>query len=204
MDDAGYDPGMSKVELISYNPDWPRRFTEAKSVLQNALGTLAISIDHIGSTSIPGLGSKDRIDIQVTIPEITPEYKERLDERLLESGFGKTRNETDHRPPGDASTEINWKKFYLSGVHPNLNFNTNIHFRAQGMANHNYPLLFRDYLREHPEARDAYFNLKKAIVAYLGEDSEAYTIVKDPGCDLIMVSARAWALKRISDNDHSK
>jgi GrpB-like predicted nucleotidyltransferase (UPF0157 family) len=184
---------MPQVEIVPYNPEWPEWFLQAKKRLKETLGSLAISIDHIGSTSVPSLGSKNRIDIQITVAEISDASKESLDEKLVTNGFSKTRNETDHRPPGDESPEIQWRKFYLSGTHPSLPFRTNIHIRARGAANQIYPLLFRDYLRKHVEARDTYFSLKKALAEYLADDSEAYTVAKDPGCDLVMISARDWA-----------
>ena len=184
---------MSKIEIVPYNLNWPQWFLEAKLLLDKSMGDLALSIDHIGSTSVPGLGSKNRIDIQVTVAEISDSLKMKLDEKLTLAGFSQTRYESDHRPAGDQSQESHWKKFYLSGTHKELAFRANIHFRAIGSANQVYPLLFRDYLREHAHARDTYYQLKKILADYLGDDSEAYTNAKDPGCDLIMISAREWA-----------
>ena len=55
------------VTIVPYQPTWPGEFQSIAMGLRDALGTLALRIDHIGSTSVPGLHAKDRIDIQITV-----------------------------------------------------------------------------------------------------------------------------------------
>jgi GrpB-like predicted nucleotidyltransferase (UPF0157 family) len=86
------------IEIVPYNPEWPQRFELVKSQLSAHIGNLVLSIDHIGSTSVPTLGAKDRIDIQVTIQEITAESKMSIDEVLKNLGLGETELSKDHRP----------------------------------------------------------------------------------------------------------
>jgi hypothetical protein len=62
-----------------------------------------------------------------------------------------------------------------------------------GWPNQRYALLFRDYLRAHPRAADAYARLKRGPAQRLGDDLAAYTDIKDPACDLIVLAAEAWA-----------
>jgi GrpB-like predicted nucleotidyltransferase (UPF0157 family) len=62
----------------------------------------------------------------------------------------------------------------------------------QGRANQRYPLLFRDYLRAHPAAGQAYAELKRRLAAQLA-DPGAYSDVKDPAVDLIYYAAGEWA-----------
>ena len=57
---------------------WPQEFETIRSSLQEILGGLALRIDHIGSTSVPGLGAKDVIDVQITVQALTPEVRQRL------------------------------------------------------------------------------------------------------------------------------
>ena len=59
--------GRSMVEIIPYQPRWPEEFEALAARIHEALGSLAVRVDHIGSTSVPGLASKDVIDIQVTL-----------------------------------------------------------------------------------------------------------------------------------------
>lgn len=64
--------------------------------------------------------------------------------------------------------------------------------RAASRPNQRYALLFRDYLRAHPGAAEAYAELKRRLAA-LGIDRDVDAEVKDPGRDVIMVSAEEWA-----------
>ena len=62
----------STIEIVAYDPGWPAAF-EAEAVrLRAALGALALRIDHNGSTSVPGLGAKPIIDIQVSVAALQP------------------------------------------------------------------------------------------------------------------------------------
>ena len=69
----------------------------------------------------------------------------------------------------------------------------NVHVRAAGRPNQRYPLLFRDYLRAHPLAAQAYAQAKKALAAHGPTDWQLYYDVKDPVCDIIMAGAEDWA-----------
>ena len=55
------------IEIVEYREQWPAEFRAIAGDLRRRLGPLALRIDHIGSTSVPGLAAKDRIDIQVTV-----------------------------------------------------------------------------------------------------------------------------------------
>ena len=71
------------IIISQYNPKWPEEFENIKSSLQAALGDLALRIDHIGSTSVPGLGAKDVIDIQITVKALVPIHLVLLQDFLL-------------------------------------------------------------------------------------------------------------------------
>ena len=183
------------VEIVPYNKDWPNQFHHAKLLLAKTLHGLFVSIDHIGSTSVRGLRAKDRIDIQISVSEISDDLKRRIDARLIENGFQPSRNNEDHRPPGDTNPDENWRKLYITGVHSNLDFRSNIHVRKIGLANWRYPLLFRDYLRTHPNSAEAYARAKEKLAQYLSVDRDEYSDAKDPICDLIMVEAEDWSIR---------
>ena len=70
---------------------------------------------------------------------------------------------------------------------------THVHVRQAGSFSEQWALLFRDYLRAHPDAAAAYARLKHALAERFGDDLYAYTDIKDPACDLIMVAAEEWA-----------
>jgi GrpB-like predicted nucleotidyltransferase (UPF0157 family) len=58
---------MPLVEIVDYHPRWREEFIAIGAALRRALGDLALRIDHIGSTAVPGLAAKDRIDMQIAV-----------------------------------------------------------------------------------------------------------------------------------------
>jgi GrpB-like predicted nucleotidyltransferase (UPF0157 family) len=182
-----------QIEIVPYRDEWPSMFKQVKLLLARSLQDIFVSVDHIGSTSVPGLRSKDRIDVQITVGDLSSKFKHELDLRLLAGGFPESRANQDHRPPGEQGLEASWFKLYVSGIHPALPFRSNIHIRKEGNKNWRYPLLFRDYLREHPDSAEAYARAKEKLAHYLAGDRAAYSDAKDPVCDLIMVEAERWA-----------
>ena len=68
-----------------------------------------------------------------------------------------------------------------------------LHVRVLGRPNQRYALLFRDYLRSHPEAAAAYAAVKRCLATRHAADIRAYVDIKDPVCDVIMSAAEEWA-----------
>jgi len=66
------------ITIVPYNPAWPAEFRAIAAGLRQALGELALRIDHIGSTAVPGLRAKDIVDIQITVRSLDPEIERRL------------------------------------------------------------------------------------------------------------------------------
>jgi GrpB-like predicted nucleotidyltransferase (UPF0157 family) len=175
------------VEIISYKTSWPAEFRQIALVLRQGLGDLALRIDHIGSTSVPGLAAKDVIDVQITVAALDPSLLAAI------SALEYTRPEgtwRDHPPAGLDPAASQWEKWFFRvppGQRP-----THTHVRIQGRANQRYPLLFRDYLRTHPATADSYAELKRRLAANLA-DPQTYPAVKDPAVDLIYWAAEEWA-----------
>lgn len=175
------------IEIVEYRAEWPAEFARLAARLRGALGDRALRIDHIGSTSVPGLASKDRIDVMVTVADFAPETLE----RFAAVRYTQVSDVSwDHEPPGWTGRASEWEKRYFRA--PEGERATNTHVRAAGRANQRYALLFRDYLRAHPAASAAYGELKRRLAPHF-DDTGAYADVKDPACDLIMVAAEAWA-----------
>ena len=178
------------IEIVSYQARWPSEFQQLGSALRLALGPLALRIDHIGSTSVPGLGAKDVIDVQVTVAALSPE--EPLRAALVAAGYplhpGLLQ---DHRPAGDQQPDADWQKRYCPELPEGQR--VHIHIRAGGAANQQYALLFRDFLRSDPPAAGSYDRIKRALARLHPDDDDAYYAVKDPVCDLIMAAAKRWA-----------
>ena len=175
-----------RVAIVESRATWPTEFEAISSSLHDALGALALRIDHIGSTSVPGLPAKDVIDVQLTVAALD---RDRLTRAVARVGFAEQGIGHDHRPPGATGPDDDWRKlFFQAGSGRPVN----LHVRVAGRPNQRYPLLFRDYLRAHPESAAAYANLKRALAA-LGIDRGVYADVKDPACDLIFIAAEDWA-----------
>lgn len=179
---------VREIVIVEYRPTWPQEFQRIARQLQDALGDLALRIDHIGSTSVAGLAAKDIIDAQVTVATLTHD----LDAPFAQAGCVRRVDiDRDHVPPTANDDDENWRKLYYdppTGMRP-----THIHVRRAGSANGRYPLLFRDYLRTHPLAAEAYAQVKVALARHDSTDWDMYYDVKDPVCDIIMAGAEDWA-----------
>lgn len=172
------------VVISPYRDDWPAAFEAVKRRLAGVLGDRALRIDHVGSTSVPGLDAKNVIDVQVTVRSLADA------DPLAEVGYRVFRGVRDHVPAGAPDDDREWTKRLFN--EPDGERRANIHVREAGRANQRYALLFRDYLRAHPSAAEAYGRLKRALAQEVA-DLDAYTDVKDPACDLIWVAAEDWA-----------
>jgi GrpB-like predicted nucleotidyltransferase (UPF0157 family) len=177
------------IKIITYDAQWAQEFRRLGLPLRAALGDLAVRIDHIGSTSVPGLAAKDIIDIQVTVAALDASV---LAPALAPLGYTLVEGITgDHLPPGWEGLPEEWSKLYFhapTGQRP-----THLHVRQAGWANQRYALLFRDYLRADPSVMGAYEQIKEALARLHPDDVEAYYAVKDPVCDIIMAAAERWA-----------
>lgn len=156
-----------KIEIVPYEPDWPAAFEAEATRLCAGLGRLALRIDHHGSTSIPGLGAKPIIDIQVSVATLQPmtTYLEPL--RVL--GYS-------HVPhPDDSLCPFFHRPSHWPHSH-------HVHVVESGGAEERRTLAFRDYLRDHPIAAREYEHLKRDLVrrttASNRESREAYARAK--------------------------
>jgi len=152
----------SPIVLAPYDPSWPSKFDAERRDLLSLVAPRSFRIEHVGSTSVPGLGAKPIIDILLgcdrlsdfegCIPvleragwEYLPEHEDELPERRF-----LARPTT--RP----------RSFHLHAVA----------LRTRFWENH---LLFRDRLRESPEIASSYAALKVALARKFGDDRQAYT-----------------------------
>jgi GrpB-like predicted nucleotidyltransferase (UPF0157 family) len=176
------------ISIVSYRPEWPEEFKVIGSHMREALGDLAVRIDHIGSTSVPGLDAKDIIDVQITVHDLDHP----IERALKRIGYNRLEGIwRDHVPPGAPETETEWTKWMFRPSEGQRL--ANVHVRIAGRLNQRYPLLFRDYLRTHPPMSEAYARVKRALATYHADNVEAYYDVKDPVCDIIMGGAEEWA-----------
>ena len=178
------------ITIVPYETSWPEAFIAIARPLRTALGELALRIDHIGSTSVPGLAAKDVIDVQVTIKDFS--YTSQLVTALGSLGYTLIPHITsDHLPPLSQGSETDWEKLMFRP--PANQRPTHLHVRALGRPNQRYPLLFRDYLRAHPVASAAYAQIKTSLSQQHPDDVDFYYAIKDPLCDIVIDAAEDWA-----------
>jgi len=179
---------VSEIRIIEYDPTWPDQFAYLASHISNAIGEDALRIDHIGSTSIPGLAAKDILDVQITVADLeAPGYLQKLEA----AGF-RLRGQLAHDLLVGLDEESpDLKKRFLR--EPEGQRRAHVHVREQGRLNQLYPLLFRDYLVANAVVREAYETVKKELAQHFPKDADAYYRIKDPYMDTIYEGAKLWA-----------
>ena len=164
------------IEVLAYDPSWPRRFEGWRDRLAAALGPVARRIEHVGSTAVPGLLAKPVIDIQVTVDDVEAEAS--FMPAIEGLGVALRSRETGHRyfrPAGDAPRDVQ------------------IHVYEPGSAGERAHLLFRDYLRANAPAAAAYADAKRAAADAYRDDRIAYNEAKSGVILDLLTEAEAWA-----------
>jgi GrpB-like predicted nucleotidyltransferase (UPF0157 family) len=137
------NPDAEKIEITDYSPEWPRDFETSKAKITSALRGIALNIEHIGSTEVPMLASKPVIDIDLIVAD--PTREEDYVPSLTALGYVLTIRERtwyQHR--------------MLRYDRPRIN----LHVFGPNCPKHARHVLFRDWLREHPEDRVQYAHAK--------------------------------------------
>jgi GrpB-like predicted nucleotidyltransferase (UPF0157 family) len=165
------------VEIAPYDPAWPAMFASLGVGLRAALGDAAARIDHIGSTSVPGLAAKPVIDIQISVASLEP--TDAFLVPLTDMGFV-------YRADNPERT----KRYFRE---PPGQRRTHVHVRQLGSFSQQFPLLFRDYLRYHASAAAEYAAAKRRCAATFRNDRPGYVQAKDAFVWDIIRRADAWA-----------
>ncbi len=166
-----------RIIIAPYDASWPQIFAELGTALRAALKPVALRIDHIGSTAIPGLDAKPILDVQISVASFEPLEAYRLPIESL--GFSYRAGNDDlmkryfREVPGERQTHI--------------------HVRRAGSWPEQFALLFRDYMRSHPEDAVRYAALKYRLAEQYGDDRVGYTDAKGPFIWEMMRKADAWA-----------
>ena len=149
--------------VVEYDKEWPQDFLKIKTELQKAI-TVMSNIQHVGSTSIPGMKAKPIIDIDVGL-ENWSDF-EAVKRALAEIGY---EYEGDRGIKGREDFCRNGK------VHNEILDGIDHHLYVCSVDNEEYKrhILFRDYLRSHDEARDRYNQIKEEILAKVGSENRA-------------------------------
>ena len=154
-----------KIEIVTYDPKWPGMFEEIKSVFFNSFGEKIAGFEHIGSTSIKGLGAKRVIDILLGVNKL--KVAEDIIPNMEQLGYEYVFKYEDIMPER--------RYFVKSKNGKSIHHIHSVEINSEFWKRH---LLFRDYLRLHDDVRDKYFELKKRLSGTDWEDRMGYTDAK--------------------------
>ncbi|SCB25880.1 GrpB family protein [Rhizobium multihospitium] len=161
------------VELVPYDPCWPGDFERIREKLERLLAPYVVTIEHIGSTSIPGIAAKPLIDIDIIlrgsadVPAAT--------QILLEQNY---------EPRGNRYDDDVWAFMRRDGRPPER-----IYLCPPNNRTHVHRVIFRDYLRAHPAEAAAYAALKLELAEMHRHDGDRYTAEKRHFVDAIIEKA---------------
>lgn len=157
--------GASRIGLASgivvlepYFPGWPRVFEQEKARLEASLGELALDIQHVGSTAIPGLAAKPIIDIAIAVRDWEEASVSVRPMELL-----------GYEYKGELGIA---RRHYFTKGSPRTH---HIHMVERDSESLLTYILFRDYLIEHREARERYAALKAQLAERFPNHRELYT-----------------------------
>jgi GrpB-like predicted nucleotidyltransferase (UPF0157 family) len=152
--------GKKAIEVRDYDPGWVRLFESERARLSAALGELAVAVEHIGSTSVPGLAAKPIVDIAVVLAG---------DDRMPEAVARAEALGFERRPAGDFSGRLFLVLLRAGATVAHLSL---VPADAPYLAPH---LLFRDRLRAEPALAREYAKLKRRLAVEHAGDPLAYT-----------------------------
>ena len=136
---------LKKIRVISYDPNWPKQFQKEAKRIKAALGESFVAVYHVGSTAVPGLAAKPKIDVVAEVKTLRFEQQP-----LLAMGYEYRGG--FHLP------------FRKSFTYRSENLNVNLHVFEKNDPDVEMNLLFRDYLKSHNEARKSYERCKYALI----------------------------------------
>jgi GrpB-like predicted nucleotidyltransferase (UPF0157 family) len=169
---------MDEVEIVVYDPRWPRLFDEEVKRLRAVLDpSLIVGLEHFGSTAIPGLSAKPIIDILIAVRSLA----------VAQSTFVEALRKLDYVYWADNPKKD--RMFFVKGMPP---FGSKRSHHVHVTEPHGemwQRLAFRDYLRAHPEEAETYERLKRQLAAEHPTNRDAYTHAKSAYVESVMRKA---------------
>jgi GrpB-like predicted nucleotidyltransferase (UPF0157 family) len=162
------------VELADYDPRWPGLFVREEARIREALGDRVVRLEHTGSTSVPGLAAKPRIDITMEVADSS--------------------NEAAYVPALEAAgytLRIREPEWHEHRVLKGPDTDVNLHVFSQGSAETTRMVAFRDWLRSRPEDRDRYERVKRELAARTWRHTQHYADAKTDVVEEILARALA-------------
>jgi dephospho-CoA kinase len=183
-------PRPPELALAEPDPSWEAAGARLAARVARAAGGSAVRVDHIGSTSVPGLVAKDVVDLQLVVAELAD--ADAVADSLAAAGFPR-RGGVWWDTPKPGTPSARWEKRLHGSADPGRA--VNLHVRAAGAPGARYALLSRDWLRSEPAEREGYAALKRRLA---GEHAlrEDYAEAKEPWfTDVAWPRMEEWATR---------
>ncbi|WP_426986011.1 dephospho-CoA kinase [Pseudarthrobacter sp. Y6] len=174
--------------------DWPARAARLGSRILAAAPDEILAVDHVGSTAVPGLAAKDVIDLQVAVSDLNA--ADRIAPLLAAAGFPAVPGAGFDTPKPTDPDPTQWQKRFHANADPGRA--VNVHVRSVGSSGWRYALLFRDWLRNDPEAAALYEDHKRALTEQFAgtKGTHAYAEAKEPWfTDVAWPRMDGWAAR---------
>jgi GrpB-like predicted nucleotidyltransferase (UPF0157 family) len=164
------------VKIVPYDGEAPKIFQKIKNFIRDAI-PYQIQIEHIGSTAVKGLGGREIIDVLIIAKR---EHMEEIAKLLESKGYSN---------PRVASPE----RLFVSGPYKykERELHIHIHITFFGSKEQKEKLLFRDYLRSHPEEAEVYYKLKKEWSKKAASDASKYSSFKTAYIKRVLAKAKS-------------
>ncbi len=179
---------LSHPTLSAPDPDWPAQAARLLARIRHAVGHAALTLDHIGSTAVPGLLAKDVVDLQVGVGSFADADDPGFVASMDAAGFVRMPGEW-HDNDKDGTT---WPKRFHGSCDPGRV--AHVHVREVGSPGWEWALRFRDWLRADAGERAGYATMKTELATRVAT-TEAYAVAKEPWFDAADVRARTWAAR---------
>ncbi len=167
-------PLTEPIRIVEYDPEWPHLFEREEKRIRAALGDRVLMLEHVGSTSVPGLAAKPRIDMLLVVPDSSDEASYVLP--LEAAGYVLRIREPD---------------WYQHRVLKGPDTDVNLHVFSEGCVEIRRMLLFRDWLRSHPEDRERYERTKRELAGRNWKYVQNYADAKTEVVEEIIARASA-------------
>jgi GrpB-like predicted nucleotidyltransferase (UPF0157 family) len=170
---GGVTPLNGPIQIVDYDPEWPRLFEREAGRIQAALGDRVLLIEHVGSTSVPGLAAKPRIDIVLVV--------------------ANSADESSYVPPLEAVgyvLRIREPDWYEHRVFKGPDTDVNLHVFSQSCAEIARMLLFRDWLRSNASDRQLYERTKRELARKDWKYTQNYADAKTEVVEEILARAQ--------------
>ena len=178
---AQLTPTREPVVVADHDPSWATAAEEEAGRVRAALGERVVAVEHIGSTSVPGLPAKPILDLAAGLRDVdvTPEEIR----AMVALGY-------DYLGEFGLPGRLYFRKGETRRTH-------HVHAVVHGSDSWREYLAFRDYLRSHPEEAQAYAEAKRRLAADVGGRWDAYVERKEEFAQPLAERARAWADGRV-------